>query len=233
MVGAPSEHARAPPHEILVGRAEFIVCGLGPTGPAPAPLHQVWLVRHLPPAVDRGVVEAKRLIWCTSPSQRRLGMCIEHRRLSHGIVITPRFQHQNFGARKRQDVGALTSGGARANDDDIIGRLGFTARNQRHKKFALRWRFSSVNSVFSFEMLLEEMDERLLRHGGVVSLKPVAGTLKGQQLCFQDSRTVHAWYYPGFSDDFSQNPCMPLSHWPGTGRPFCKARRTFKKPSAE
>ena len=119
VVGAAAEHPRAPPPE-LAGRI--------------ARRAGVRLAGHLPTAVDRGVVETKRLVRCARAPERRLGGRLKHRGLFDRIVISPGLEHEHLHALHRERVSGLAAGGAGTDDDHIINRLSLAGGNKGHGK---------------------------------------------------------------------------------------------------
>ena len=119
VVGAATEHARAPPHEVLVGGYAVVDDGILPAFVGLA-LHGVWFAGHIP-AADGGIVKSIRLFRKACSAQRSIRECLKHRRFLDGIVVATSLEHQNFGAFFGENPGGHAASGAAADDDGVIG----------------------------------------------------------------------------------------------------------------
>ena len=130
VIRAATQHARTPPHEILP-RADIRGAGLHPRVGA-GPFCYVRLTRHAPTAANRRIKKSKRFIRRGRTAQRCVMIRAEHRCFGNRIVAPTRFEHQHLHAGRREHIGGLPAGRARADDDNIIIGLRFGAGNERH-----------------------------------------------------------------------------------------------------
>src|SRR5690606_36080061 len=105
VVGAASQHARVPPQEL----AAF---GGG-----------VGLARHLPTAVDGGVVEAEVLVRRGGAHPRCVGIAPEHRCFRDRIVIAAGLEHEHLVAVPGQLVCRHRAAGARPDHQHRVDRV--------------------------------------------------------------------------------------------------------------
>src|SRR5690606_14339717 len=79
--------------------------------------------RHLPAAVDGGVVVAEVLVRRGSAHQRCVGIGPEHGRFRAWVVVAARFEHQHLVALAGQLPGRHGAAGARPDHQHRIGRI--------------------------------------------------------------------------------------------------------------
>ena len=94
VVRASAEHAGTPPEEVAAG------CG------------RIGLARYLPPTVDRGVVEAERLLLVARAAQRGFAREVEHRGLALGVVVASGFEDRDLESLGGELVGGHAASSA-------------------------------------------------------------------------------------------------------------------------
>ena len=117
VVGAATHHAGAPPFKLP--RRILVHLGIG-------------LVRHLPAAIHRGVMETEGLVGRRRTTQRGLAVGLEHRRLLHRVVVAAGLEHEDLRAFHGEGVGGLATGGAGADDNYIVFGFDLAGGDKRH-----------------------------------------------------------------------------------------------------
>src|SRR5579862_1748001 len=102
MVGAPAQHASAPPAK-LRSRSD-----------------RVWLPRNLPSTVYSGVVISKRLIRCRCAIQRGVRLDLKHRSFLRGVVVAARLEQQHIEPALGEHIGRHSPSGSGADDDGVV-----------------------------------------------------------------------------------------------------------------
>jgi hypothetical protein len=128
VIRAATEHAGAPPHEVLVLVAAIVPLAVVLREGA----HAIRLVGDFPAAIGGGVIEPERLIGSADAAQRGLPGELEHRGFLDRVIIPTRFEEKDFRASQGEDVSGHASCGARPDDNNVIVRLGLATGDQWH-----------------------------------------------------------------------------------------------------